>query len=264
MSKDLVDQTSLGVPILRESDLPPNASRFETLVAAPSDEELQTMWTIWSSVFALYSLIIVVVFLGIVSSRRVRAHSFNHYLIYVMLPDILYTCLCTVQCAVLAVTGGPITPFACRLQSFYLIFGNGANSWMNAIIAYQIHRLLQISRRGERYVPPTRTRIAFQAMCAYAWAALIALLGIFPISKHSVVTVPFYGLGCVATSYDAPSSLFFWLFYYPAFALVPMAYLVYVTIDIWRKSLLPRQGRRREISLYYVRILVAVYVMWRK
>jgi hypothetical protein len=261
--KELLDRTSLGISPLSESELPDDASIFEVLVAAPDDEELHTIWTVWSIVFALYSFIILVVFFAIISSKRVRRQPFNHYLIYLMLPDILYTVLCTIQCGALAITGGNNTPASCRLQSFYLLFGNGANSWMNALIANQIHTLLKVSNRCGRYVPPTRRKIALQSRCAYAWAAFIAILGILPESVGiPIMTVPFYGLGCVAVSYDRASNLFFWLFFYPAFAAIPMLYLIYVTVDIWRKKLLPREGRRREISLYYVRILVAVYVMW--
>lgn len=262
--KELLRRHPLGTPPLRESMLSSSPSRLEKLSAAPSDEELQTMWTIWSAVFAVYSVIILVVFFGIVCSKRVRAQPFNHYLIYLMLPDILYTVVCTFQCGLLAILGGPNTPFSCSLQSFYLIFGNGANSWMNAIIAYQLHRLLWTSQRGARYLPPTNRQIAFHAFCAYAFAAFIAVLGILPIYDIPVQTTLFYGLGCVASSYDTMSSIFFWLFYYPAFALVPMLYLLYVTVDIYRNNLLPREGRRRQLSLYYVRMLVAVYVMWCK
>ena len=81
----------LGRPTIRISELDEESSRYDRMVAAPSDDELRKMWFGWSVTFFVSSAFNVTVFLSLVLSRKLRKSSFNKYLIGVsagcMLPE---------------------------------------------------------------------------------------------------------------------------------------------------------------------------------
>ena len=61
---------------------------------------------------------------------------------------------------------------------------------------------------------------------------------------------------------DQASSLFFWLVFFPIYSGIHVVYVIYVTVDIWRRRLLPPAGKRRLLALYFGRIVVVFLVMW--
>lgn len=70
----------LGRPSIRVSELDENSSRYDKLLAAPSDEELQQVWTTWSAVFFVTSSFNLLVFLSIACTKRIRQAALNKYL----------------------------------------------------------------------------------------------------------------------------------------------------------------------------------------
>jgi hypothetical protein len=92
----------------RWSTLPDNddaaTTRFPTLrrrwlrtaVLLPSendDNSVATMWTIAAAVSILYAVFSAVVLASIVRNRKIRRDPFHLYLIYLMIPDVLYITL---------------------------------------------------------------------------------------------------------------------------------------------------------------------------
>lgn len=71
----------LGTPTLRISELDENSSRYDKMLAAPSDDELHKMWIGWSVAFFVTSSFNLLVFLSVVFTRRLRKSPFNKYLI---------------------------------------------------------------------------------------------------------------------------------------------------------------------------------------
>ena len=68
----------LGQPPLRTWNLTSNSTRYDRIVAAPSDETLVLMWSMWTVLFALIASFIWIVVLGILCARKkVRSQAFN-------------------------------------------------------------------------------------------------------------------------------------------------------------------------------------------
>jgi hypothetical protein len=72
---------------------------------------------------------------------------------------------------------------------------------MNAIITYQIHKLLKDSHACRRYVPPTRVGIAKQTTAVYLYACVVATIGLFDLPwLHKSYLVR--GFACFPMEYD--------------------------------------------------------------
>ena len=260
----------LGKPPLRQWDLNENSTQWDISHAAPSDAFLERTWTVWSVLFFVFSLFNLLVLWSIVREPLVRSRVFNQYLIYLMIPDVLYTGLCAIWCAILKSQGGFMHPAFCAVQSFYLIGAVAANSWLNAIIVWEIHRLLNAAHKQRPYVPTTSRAAARRSIAIYIFSLLVASLGLW---KPWTVDTPLEnviphrinnsrGFVCVPMPYDKKSTLFFFLAFFPLFNGIPLLYSVGVALDVCLRRKLPTQGPKRELALYFFRILVVFLVMW--
>lgn len=260
----------LGEPPLRQWDLNENSTQWDISHAAPADSFLERTWTAWSVIFFLFSLFNLLVLWSILRKPVVRSRVFNQYLIYLMIPDVLYTGLCAIWCAILKSQGGFMHPAFCRVQSFYLIGAIAANSWLNAIIAWEIHRLLNAAHKQRPYVPTKSRAAARRSIAIYIFSLLVASLGLWkpwtidtPLENaipHRINTNQ--GFVCVPMPYDQKSTLFFFLAFYPLFNGIPLLYAIGVALDICLRRKLPTQGAKRELAVYFFRILVVFLVMW--
>ena len=259
----LYEDVQLGKPGLRVWELNENSTGYDRQRAAPSDETMQKVWIAWSTFFFAFAIFNIIVFLGIVTARKVRSRPFNVYVIFLMIPDIIYTFSCAIQCAFLAARNGFVSPGVCQLQSFYLMFGLTANSYMNALVARELKRLLTSSSRRARYKPPTTKKIAWDSCVVYLFSAGISM-------ASWVVNVPWWphrtdlqnGLVCLPISFDKASTIVFWVAFFPIMSGFPLLYCFYVVWDVWRKQLLPPPGKRRELMIYFYRITGVFAVMW--
>lgn len=254
----------LGVPSVRAWELNDDtaSSRYDSILAAPSDEHLRIMWTVYSIFFTIFTILLSVVFLAIVTNRKVRRNSFNLYLIFLMIPDLVFTGFCAINCAWLAANNGYRYEWVCSFQSFYLMYGMGANAWLNGIIAYEVHTMLRVSHAGHRYQPPPRRVVIRNALLVYAWAAFVALWGVVSLPWLPHTTNAQNGFICTPVEFNAPSTVFFWVVYMPALSIIPILYCVAVSIRVVRRNLLPPSGKRRALAIYFFRIVTLFVVMW--
>jgi hypothetical protein len=70
------------------------------------------------------------------------------------------------------------------------------------------------------------------------------------------------GIACLPHEYDTASTIFQWLVFAPFFALIPTVYSLYVAVDVMRRKLLPPQGKKRNLAIYFFRLVVVFLVMW--
>ena len=126
-------------PKVRMADLTENSTHYDNILAAPSDEELVIMWIASSVLAGLVAIYTGAIFLSICLSAKARKNPFNHYLLYLAIPDILSSVLCCITCALNARVGHYWAPWMCRFQSFYAVWYVTANAWINAIILWQLH-----------------------------------------------------------------------------------------------------------------------------
>mmetsp|Transcript_7839 Transcript_7839/g.17550 ORF Transcript_7839/g.17550 Transcript_7839/m.17550 type:complete len:440 (-) Transcript_7839:1698-3017(-) len=261
-SSPLYEDTPLGKPKMRLWELTSNSTRYDRARAAPSDEEMRTVWTVWSASFFVYATFNIIVFAGIAASRKTRRRPFNLYLLFLMIPDIMYTLFCAFQCAFLAANTGFVTPSDCQWQSFYLVFGLTANSWLNGVIAGELHRLLTFSGRRRRYFPPTLQKVTRNSLLVYAYSALLSAMGCIAYPWWPHRTDLLNGLVCMPMDFDTTSTILFWTLFVPFMSAIPLLYTLYVGFDVWRKGLLPPSGKRRELTIYFYKITGVFLLMW--
>ena len=130
----------------------------------------------------------------------------------------------------------------CGFQAFYLNVSFTANMWLNAMIAFQIHRILRFSNVRRRYMPPTKRQVVTQAGLVYActifWGFLCAFNPPFlPRSTHL-----WAGFVSMPMEYDLASTLFFFLVCIPLAMTGPMMHFFHVAMDIYRNNPLPPLG----------------------
>jgi hypothetical protein len=266
MSEDAIQKIiddNKSTPRLRVDGLNENSTRYDRLVAAPSDERLVMYWFSWGSLALLVGLFSLSVLLGILSSRKVRRKPFNLYLLYLLIPDFFFSIFCGITCLLNALNGAYWSKWMCNFQQFYVVFGIGANAWLNAVVAYQLHKMLRNSHNRRRYKLPSKRQVTMQALAVYAWCSFLGSWGIYEAPQdfpfHSGLVA---GLACVPLEVDSASSVFFWVVFFPCFCGIPIVYVSWVTWDVYHRKLLPPSGKRRLLMIYFGRIVLIFLVMW--
>lgn len=257
------EEVPLGIPPIRQWELHENSTRYDELVAAPSDEDLSNMWLAWVIISWAVAAFIATVLLAILRSWQARQNVFNVYLCFLMLSDFIFSFLCGLTCLFNRLEHHYFAPWMCRFQSFYCIWAIGSSIWMNAVIAWQIHTMLRSSHIRVRYQVPSRKLAIQHSMLVYLFCAVVAGLGILPYEAnvpHRSYAVS--GEACLPTEYNVPSTYFMFFGFFPLFAGIPLAHILWVSFDVWQKGLLPSVGRRRALFFYFARITLSLLVMW--
>jgi hypothetical protein len=252
-----------GQPPLRIWELNENSTRYDNLVAAPSDEDLIQYWLAWAGVASFVGIFTLIVFLGVLSSRKALRNPFNVYLLYLMVPDIMFSLLCGITCTLNAVNGEYWSSWMCNFQQWYCVFGIGANAWLNAVITQQLHTMLRFSHQRRRYKSPTRIQVSKQALAVYFYCAFLGTWGLIDNENFPYHTGLTVGLACLPIERDTQSTIFFWLCFFPLFVGIPVVYVVYVCYDVMVvRKLLPPKGKRRVLSVYFFRLIMVFLIMW--
>lgn len=180
-----------------------------------------------------------------------------------MIPDITFSLLCALTCLLNALNGSYYSHAMCNLQQFYVVFGIGANAWLNAIIAHQLHKILRQSRTRQRYKLPTRRRVTLQSLAVYAWCLFLGSLGFNESKRFPFISGQASGLACLPLEgRTVASKALFWVAFFPAFAGIPIFYVAYISWDIYHKNLFPPPGQRRLFTIYFGRLIIVFLVMW--
>ena len=182
--------------------------------------------------------------------------AYNAYLVYLAIPDLILNLF------VVGMYGSYVnqkfTPgfssyivnsiFYERKTAFdmaLILACSAANLYLNAIISYEVFTLLKNSHRRLRTPPPTFKRVGIQAAIVYGWAICIFFIRYF---TEDVKKIPEW----------MEVTLYFMIS-----AGIPILYLCYVCIAIWRRKLLPSmKGPLRVLALYFFRIIVVFLLLW--
>ncbi|CAB9527769.1 unknown protein [Seminavis robusta] len=247
---------SLGYPKLRLWDLNETSSHYDHLIAAPSDEQLVSMWLGYGVVFSIFLAFNLVVFLAILLTKKTRTNGFNQYMLAIMLPDIIYTGYCALQFNVLAAKGS-YRGHWCKTQLFVAVFFAISNFYLNAVVAHEVKILLDASMRRQRYFPPSQKRIFVLVTASYLWACLVATISLLIVQTDAL-----QGVACVPlVGEDTHSKVAYFLLLFPL-SFLPIFYVCYVALQIVRGGLLPDNGRTREIAIFFARICLVMVLMW--
>ena len=85
------ESVPLGQITIRQWELTRHSTRYDRLQAAPSDEQLETMWLVWIVVSSVVAIGVGTVLLGLLADRKARQNPFNLYLVFLMVPDVLFS-----------------------------------------------------------------------------------------------------------------------------------------------------------------------------
>ena len=156
----------------------------------------------------------------------------------------------------------------CNFQQWYIIWTLTSNTYLNAVIAWQLHEMLTASAKRQRFYPPTRFQVMKLSLLVYAFSGLIGCWG-FTFGRSSdlawwpMTSGPLAGLYCVPLAVDSLyGELFLWLVCFPLIQGIPSLYLMYVVYEVYFKRLLPPVGQRRSLVIYFARLIFVFAVMW--
>jgi len=102
-----------------------------------------------------------------------------------------------------------------------------------------------------------------QAAAVLLYSSFLGALGILPESWGVPIrTSSQNGYVCAPIEYDLTSMLFYFLVFFAAMSGLPITYIAYICFDIWRRSLMPRKGQRKQISIYLLRVSLVMLLSW--
>ena len=254
----------LGQPRIRWDDLSTgDYSRYDRTVAAPSDKALQQMWTGLSVVLALNVLVVGTVMMGVATSRKARGNPYNVYLLFLSGIDLFFAGFCLWTCAASVAAGHYVSEAMCWFQSWFLTTGLSANAWLNAVVGHEIHRLLTSSHRRQRYFPPTIRTVIYKSLAVYAGCAFLGSWALFRQDWWPTTVDAQAGFVCMPYEYDTASTIFMWLVFVPFYFGIPYGYVLWIVYDVvYRSHLLPPRGRRRQLAVYFFRIIFVFAFLW--
>ena len=250
----------INVPPLHIDELTEDSTAYERVVAAPSDDERVFMWSLWSGVAFASAAVTFTAFFGILSNAKARRSPFNQYLLYLMMPDIVYSFICGIDCLRNAIQGQYVSSVTCYIQSWYAMFGVSGSAYMNAVLAREIHHMLSFGQEFRRYQPPTSIDIAKRSAFALCFAAFVSTWGNWQVPWLPHHTVLVGGIACFPQDFDTSTSLFFYLVFFPFLLAIPMGYVIFLALQIWYKDMIPKRGRRKMLAIFILR-LMAVYIV---
>jgi hypothetical protein len=94
-----------------------------------------------------------------------------------MLPDWFYNFNFAITSTMNAINGSYVGFPMCAWQSWYSVWGIGANAWLNGLMAYEILKMLKSSRQLRRYQPPSRKRVILNGVAVYIAIGVFSALG---------------------------------------------------------------------------------------
>lgn len=248
---------------LRTWELNSTSTRFDVRAAAPGDGELTIMWITWVCVLFCVSVMTLTIMIAMLRApRKVRRNTFNTYLFYLVISDFVFSFCCFITCLLNTLEGHYFSEWMCSVQTFYIIFGVGANAWLNATVAWQLYRLLRNSRLHIKYKTPSHSDATKHAMMVYLFVATLACLFIIRTNRDPMAVTLHKGMACLPGEVDMVSSIFFWVGFIPFFILIPLGIVLWTSYQLYKYKMLPKRGRRRTLSLFFIRLVVIFVVMW--
>ena len=193
-------------------------------------------------------------FIGsILSKKTVSTNTLNLYVAFLLFPDAVFNLVSGVYCffqTAYCSEPGPWRP----VYEFMVFFYFFCNFYLNVVVAQEIYTLLEKTSRCLRAKPPPLKRGITQIALIYVLAFLFGL--------WAVLDVPwsfFDGLGSFQSPdrgsfqspYGGPFSELDAFILVGCLILIPVVYILVISIMIRVKSLLPKEKARQRASLYF-------------
>ena len=251
----------LNVPPFEWTD---DLTYFDSMMGALSRPERKGMFLGIALLDGMNAIFLSTVVASILVNVKARRYPFNCFLLYSMTVDTIHALFSSIT-SMMSVAEGTISSVGmCKVQSVSIVFGVTANSWVNALVAIEVFKMLYYSNRRQRYFPPTRWTVAGRCMAAYLYALLLAIVGGLNFQNLPYKTVlNVGGVFCLPIPYDHTSSFVSLLVFYPAAMVIPFLIVSAVTAIILRRGYLPPQGnKKRTLAIYFFRLFAVFAFFW--
>ncbi|KAG8463285.1 hypothetical protein KFE25_004796 [Diacronema lutheri] len=224
------------------------------LVRVPvSDAASVHYWEAWVVVTALSTVAVTCVLALILSRRRLRASVYNHFIVGLAIPDLVFSLLCLATCGLHVAHGHWYDGDAlwhgdwmCDFQAWYTVFGSAGSMWINVLITAEFFRVTSSVRRLHTYTPPRVRTIWHRLLAVYALVAVYAWVPTFGYRFWPQLPMRAYavrGLNCLPVPFDDTSNAVQICYIYGLMAFLPFAIMLVLTTCIFRPSLGADGGR---------------------
>lgn len=217
-------------------------------VPSNNQQELLAARIIWMLLSGITFCVCTVFILAILSNQKVRSQGYNLYLLFLAIPDALANFMIIVRCS-LTISGVPVPPNVHIFLASFEYFYATSNMWLNGVIVRQVHHVLRKSHQCVRVPPPSVRLVCRQAGCVYMLAAVFFGWNFFLYER------------CLMY-FDLDQVMPIWVTTRVLMVAPPLLYVIYVCFDVWHCKLLPKTGRTRILSLYFLRVIIVFFVTW--
>jgi hypothetical protein len=146
------------------------------------ERESTRYWRLWSAnafASALASALVIALILCRAPLRRV---SYNHLVVGLAVPDLLFALFCGTTCLLNATHGhwydGDGSVFGggwiCDFQAFYSVFGTAGSMWVNVLVTFELEAVSRSMSTGMAYARPTTREIYGRLAAVYAFVIAIS------------------------------------------------------------------------------------------
>ncbi|KAG7339581.1 hypothetical protein IV203_025079 [Nitzschia inconspicua] len=202
--------------------------------------------SLWSALCVITFIACSILIVAILSSKKARSQGYNLYLVFLAVPDALFN-IFSFGRNIVNITGNQLSsPMGSTVHALEW-FHTAANMWLNALIIYQIHCMLLKARKFVRTPPPSVKQVLLQVGAVYFFAALWAAWSLVLLLQGSNIF----------SNTNAA-----WLTSKSLMCGPPFLYTIVACADVWRKQLLPTNGRTRVLSLYFFRVVLVFLLTW--
>ena len=192
----------------------------------------------------------------------IRSNGYNLYLVFLLIPDALNNIVMAAASFMEASRNGQYTPAMCNVRVFAGQWYYFCLIWLNAVVAQSIFSFLSKSARRQHLKPPTQRAVIIKCLVVFLFTALVGAWSAINTSWSltHVIDMDTCNSQPGGTGDNPAFGELAYMIVILGVVMPPIVYTTIVAFRIWCKKLLPPEGRRRSIALYFGRIMVAYYL----
>jgi len=209
---------------------------------------------------AMATVVAVFFCIAILTNSNTRGKSYNLYLVCLVFPDAILNGNRTIVSIYDILRDGIRSASITQSAVWCWFYSTSCNFWLGAVVAYEVNNLVHKSYRRIRVPPLSLLKVGLQVLAVHLAAILLATWSIVPTS-WSLTQLSYKPEGGTTTKIGNSffSEVAACIILY-SMMILPASYVVFVR---WRtKNKLPRRGKTRTLSLYFMRILFLFFAFY--
>jgi len=206
-------------------------------------------------ILAAVSAISCAVVIGsVLWSKKASASGFNLYLIFLLIPDLLFNIRqCIVNILILKAGVFPLK-YHCMIGAFTTVSYVMINLWMNVLIAHEVYQMLQHSHQAKRYKPSSPRIVFCRVSIVYIISIIFSMLTLF---NTPLIDGRLDSKNCIPTFFGSGFESFIARYAINVLAhFLPCIYLIYIAVIVRKNNLLPPGGKSRFLALFFFRVAI--------